>query len=234
MCKFLTVLLFSISAFAQKNVLVEYNAKIAPLEKQYKIPNLKEAFEYAMNNDDKLSFELLITKEGSKFKDISGMGSSESTYLDKILLSFSGYLGEVYNIKDDVYSHLPMMNSNTYKKTNKISGWKLTSETKEIDGYLCYKATNIKTVVNSVKTFEHPVTAWYCPKLPYSFGPNGYGNLPGLILELQVRNVVFGAKKIDLNSKLDFDMEFLKKAKIKTEEEINATIQKDFEAMQTK
>lgn len=228
------IYLFSFSIFGQKNIVIEYGAKISPLEVKFKMEKLNEALKYAMNNDDRLSFELLITKKGSKFKDISGMSSSVSTYPDKIALNFSGYLGEVFNIQDKVYTSFSIISSNTYKITEKTSGWILTTETKEINGYLCYKATNVNKVVNTVKTFEHPVIAWYCPKLPYSYGPNGYGNLPGLILELQVRNVVFGAKKIDLDSKLDFDTEFLKKAKIKTEEEINTSIEKEFESIRPK
>ena len=79
------------------------------------------------------------------------------------------------------------------------------------------------------KVFNHPVIAWYCPKLPYAFGPNTYGNLPGLILELQVRNVVYGVKKIDLNSDLTFDTAFLAKKTIITEEELNSRLQQDAE-----
>ena len=40
------------------------------------------------------------------------------------------------------------------------------------------------------------MTAWYCPKIPYGFGPKGYGLLPGLILELQERNILFGAYQV--------------------------------------
>ena len=63
-------------------------------------------------------------------------------------------------------------------------------------------------------TFNHPVVAWFCPDLPYSFGPNGYCGLPGLILELQIRNGVYGVKRIDFNTKDSFDMRELKGIKI--------------------
>jgi GLPGLI family protein len=91
-----------------------------------------------------------------------------------------------------------------------------------IDNYLCYKATNIFTVNNGEKIFNHPVIAWYCPKLPYPYGPIGYGNLPGLILELQVRNVVYGAKSIQINSNLRFDSKSLDKIKVLNEKELEA------------
>jgi GLPGLI family protein len=102
----------------------------------------------------------------------------------------------------------------------------LTNETKLIDNYLCYKATNIYKVTNDIKTFLHPVIAWYCPQIPYRYGPNGYSNLPGLILELQVRNVVFGAKVIKLDSELDFDLKFLDKIKILRGKEVDDAYEK--------
>ncbi len=53
-------------------------------------------------------------------------------------------------------------------------------------------------MVNSADFFRFPIIAWYCPQIPLSYGPNGYGALPGLILKLQVRNILFGVKTIDL------------------------------------
>ena len=111
------------------------------------------------------------------------------------------------------------------------SNWQLHDETKFIGDYLCYKATNVYRVENEVRVFNHPVVAWYCPKLPYNYGPNGYSNLPGLILELQERNVVFGATKIDLDSDLDFDAEFLKTVKTISEEDLNKKLQEEFEEL---
>ena len=57
--------------------------------------------------------------------------------------------------------------------------------------------------VNSKGKFVHPVIAWYCPEIPYKFGPAGYGGLPGMILELQEKNNVFGAIKIELKAPLE-------------------------------
>lgn len=51
-------------------------------------------------------------------------------------------------------------------------------------------------------------------------GPIGYGGLPGLILEIQVRNVTYGAIKIDVKSEKDFEIR-KDKMNIITEEELN-------------
>ena len=72
------------------------------------------------------------------------------------------------------------------------------TENKKIGNYSCYKAiTNKKTKNNN----SIPIIAWYCPELAYQFGPNGYGNLPGLIVELQIDNVIYGLKSINFDDK---------------------------------
>lgn len=106
-----------------------------------------------------------------------------------------------------------------------MTNWKITNESKKIDDYLCFKATGIYQVKNTIGTFDHTVTAWFCPSIPHSFGPIGYGGLPGLILELQVRKSWFGVDKIDFDSKETFsNEEFTKKEKI-SEEELNKILQ---------
>lgn len=77
--------------------------------------------------------------------------------------------------------------------------WLLSEETKLINNYLCYKATSTSVVVNSSGTFKFPIIAWYCPSIPFNYGPNGYNGLPGVILEFQERNISYGAIKIKLN-----------------------------------
>lgn len=77
--------------------------------------------------------------------------------------------------------------------------WQLSSETKVIDGYTCYKATT--SYVYETKTPENiSVIAWYCPTIPFHTGPNGYFGLPGLIMELNDKNAVFGLTKLSLSN----------------------------------
>lgn len=104
--------------------------------------------------------------------------------------------------KDSTYSLRPENDPDFGKiivLEDKNTKWELINETKIIDGYLCYKATSQLIRKNGENTFKFPIIAWYCPKIPIPFGPLGYGNLPGLILELQERNVLYGAKEIKFN-----------------------------------
>ncbi len=58
--------------------------------------------------------------------------------------------------------------------------WKLGTEQKDILGYTCTKATYQDTS----RTLE----AWFTPQIPVSGGPQLYGQLPGMILELNLND----------------------------------------------
>jgi len=55
--------------------------------------------------------------------------------------------------------------------------WKLKAESKKILGYDCKKAVMEKEKVT--------VEAWFTMQIPVASGPDGYGQLPGMILELK-------------------------------------------------
>ena len=61
----------------------------------------------------------------------------------------------------------------------RLMNWKLSDETKSINGYSCRKAIT----TNQRKL---PVEAWYTEQIPYAGGPENFGGLPGMILELNV------------------------------------------------
>lgn len=80
--------------------------------------------------------------------------------------------------------------------------WIITSESKHIDNYECYKATYSYEVTNAnKKVITRLITAWFAPSLPYAHGPKNFGGLPGLILELTYVNITFLATSIELYDK---------------------------------
>lgn len=92
------------------------------------------------------------------------------------------------------------------KRTGKVivneepkQDWTLSNETKVLDGHKCYKATTTAKYNDGFRKQEFIFTAWYTPEIPFSYGPIGYGGLPGLILELQTDKATFFAKKINLS-----------------------------------
>ncbi len=104
--------------------------------------------------------------------------------------------------------------------TLKAEPWKMTDETKKIMGFTCYKATRkIKQAQRSViRTFGGPannisdtaksqsapevkeieIIAWFTNDIITPAGPENFGQLPGLILELDFDNgsTVFTATEV--------------------------------------
>lgn len=71
--------------------------------------------------------------------------------------------------------------------------WDILSETKEIEGYKCYKAIGYREEFsakdNKIKIIRPEV--WFTPKIPSSFGPKGMDGLPGLVLEGKLSEMAY-------------------------------------------
>ena len=215
--KLIIIFLLSTSIYAQTNfVKVDYLLKIGYDEGFSNADALKDYYAKAQRGAELVHFDLQGNKTGSYFEMKETIQNEETRFA----ISFSGASSSYY-IEESSDNKVKYVNSNlgtyciNYKEKNE---WKLENESKYIDSYLCYKATSEQVVVNSAGTFKHPIVAWYCPSIPFSSGPNGYNGLPGLILELQVRNITWGASKIEL-SKEDTIIEKPTKGKLITEEE---------------
>lgn len=63
------------------------------------------------------------------------------------------------------------------------------------------------------------ITAWYTPMIPASHGPDEFGGLPGLILELSTNNTTILCTKVVLNPKEEVVIEVPSKGKEVTREE---------------
>ncbi|WP_299525780.1 GLPGLI family protein [Winogradskyella sp.] len=73
----------------------------------------------------------------------------------------------------------------------------LNEETKLINGYLCKKAIQKRAKANDTALTKKPeFTAWFCPEIPFSFGPERFHGLPGLVLECKSNIVKFKLEKI--------------------------------------
>lgn len=82
--------------------------------------------------------------------------------------------------------------------------WKITSETKKINGYTCYKATG---TLPNLGVIPDNFEAWFCPQINLPFGPYEFAGLPGLIFEVYNTNgkdLHWTLKKIEKNKTKDF------------------------------
>ncbi|MBU2928093.1 GLPGLI family protein [Winogradskyella psychrotolerans] len=94
-----------------------------------------------------------------------------------------------------------------YSNTSDVV-WEITKETKKIDVFLCLKATTkIKDKHYTKGIIEKDVVAWFCPEIPISLGPNNYGGLPGLIMELNEGLLTYYVKNVNLKPDFDIDIE---------------------------
>lgn len=93
--------------------------------------------------------------------------------------------------------------------------WKMTGETKQVLGYNCIKATTTDTVR------KREITAWFTDAVALSSGPSQYGQLPGLILEVDINNgeIVISAKKVEFKKLKKGELEAPKKGEKITEAE---------------
>jgi GLPGLI family protein len=169
-------------------------------------------------------FTLKFSSDKALFSETEKMYSdTEASNLGKVKIN---YLGRSLIKNDTIYSEGTSRSIGNYiSKKKVIKDWILLNETKLIGNYKCYKATCDDIVVNKINTFRHPIIAWYCPEIPFPFGPLGYGGLPGLILELQTKNGVYGAKKIQLNTD-GISIENLKAYRVLEIEKLNELIEK--------
>lgn len=124
--------------------------------------------------------------------------------------------------------------------------WELSSETKNIGNYTCYKATFSREVENvsmslvngeskEVKTKETKVTtAWYTLQVPISNGPSEYQGLPGLILEINDGTNLIVCTEIVLNPSESIKIDEPEKGKIVSQSEYNEIQREKNEEMMEK
>lgn len=104
---------------------------------------------------------------------------------------------------NDIEYYFDLPNAQRYEN-KKISGedilvnemtldWNIYNETKIIKGFKCQRAKAVQIFYSvdretgKTRTKEQPIEAWFTLEIPFSFGPENYGGLPGLILELSTQ-----------------------------------------------
>ena len=97
--------------------------------------------------------------------------------------------------------------------------WKMTGETKTILNHNCMKATATQTGPRMTMSMENGkmerkevmdtsvIVAWFASDIPVSAGPSEFqGQLPGLILEMDIANGRQVFKAVDIKGKADLAM----------------------------
>lgn len=211
-------LLFTSTFFSQNTCSVNYKVLAAggTFENNEDVKKFKSSQRYigideAIRN---INYELLIKNDESFFRLKPALNIN-----DKIAKTARNLVGtrSFYKKNKDIVHIITISNETFNVSFSENKPWILINESKIINNYLCFKATKEKLQRNKTSV---EVIAWYCPEIPISNGPKEFGNLPGLILEVQDGRFVFFANQINLTKNQEFDINKIK-GKILKEEEYN-------------
>ena len=165
-------------------------------------------------------YELEFTSHESIYKEVEKLDApgSGNSFVQMQVVNTDG--GDILyrNLKENRFTSQSEVFSKQFLIQDSIDRpeWKLHKETKNIGEYTCFKATftRMVNVMNSVRSNndensdpmeereeEQTVTAWYTPQIPIGHGPNQYGSLPGLIMEVGDGQETILCSKIILNPK---------------------------------
>lgn len=179
------------------------------------------------------TFTLNFTKDASIYTQNQELAKPQAKK-DKynVTITISGSADILYkNIAEKRFAKQTEISGKRFliKDELKNQDWKLTSETKNIGQYTCYKATRSREVermkfsTEEGKEKKEKVTintvAWYTPQIPISNGPAHYWGLPGLILEIQEGKQTIVCSEIVLNPSEKIVLEEPKKGKKVTQKE---------------
>jgi GLPGLI family protein len=149
-----------------------------------------------LNNANDVNYQLVFNNEESKYQKIKSMVNDANTSIN--LTEIAAGAGNVfyYNslTSENIYSNKGY--DELFLITQRSLNWHLTKEMKKVETYNCYKAVALND-----KSEKSDIVAWYTLDIPLSFGPKYYNGLPGLILELNTKQVFFKATKIKLSDK---------------------------------
>jgi GLPGLI family protein len=224
----------------------QWGARMSEVQKKQIMERLKNRLEktYILSFNKEESF----FKEDEKLDAISGatdswgknfaQGEQYKNVKTKTLVQNQEFYGKKFLVKD---------------KLQELK-WNMSSETKTIGKYSCFKATAL--VPTSELTWYNfswsnqrnnedreesgmseeaseeeqiemtEIEAWYTMSIPVSHGPSEYWGLPGLILEVSAGDTTMLCFKILMNPDEKSDIEAPKKGTIITKKEYQETIAK--------
>ena len=164
---------------SMKNMIPEFDVSKVELiftgnESMYRrIQEEEDIRETAGESGDRMVFRMRVGADNELYKNYTTMKSLERTELG----------AKKFIIEDSV----------------RIQNWKLdeSGETKQIKGYTCKKATATLAQRNT------PVVVWYTEQILCPSGPEGWGGLPGMILEVNMGDGEMIITAIDITDKAD-------------------------------
>jgi GLPGLI family protein len=193
-------LFFAFNFISAQSGTVEYAIRVHEIVNSDN-PEVKSILDKMVTLANKQEFELLFSTVGSSFKiveDMSGVTKYEKAMI-KVAKAANTTTFDIYYDQENDIQYSESDDGVVIKDTNSRKNWEITSESKTINDYLCYKALYKRNYIGRFGDARVDVIeAWFAPILPYRFGPKNYYGLPGLILELTDTKSTYLARRIDL------------------------------------
>ena len=172
-------------------------------KKSVRSTEMKDHFAEIANTLNEIEFSLFFTKSKSLFKAVEKLYSaSESAAAMALNISNGNNIYYKDTVEKEKITQTVFANQLfDIKRPYDEYEWAITSESKIISGYRCYKATcEIREYDRrrNIEIVSYP-EVWFAPELPYQYGPRGLDGLPGLVLEGKFSTgIYFYASKIEL------------------------------------
>ncbi|WP_066222284.1 GLPGLI family protein [Formosa haliotis] len=223
----LLILCFSVNyhfGIAQ-NGYAYYKKQLANDTKSVSDPQIKKAFRLLEEQE----YQLAFNGNGALFKKEKTLTTEQNPIITAYAEGFAQYSGQVYfNSKNKTITQQKEISGTTFLVQQQPIEWKLSKDTLKIDRYTCYKATATKTLETVEGPQKTQITAWYSPELPLSYGPDGYGQLPGLILQLEHNGVISTLKRLKFEANNPVTIDPPTKGKSISETDFNEMIKNAF------
>lgn len=203
-------LVVSTSSFSQKFNVANYSCLIhlsdATKQADMQFNLLSKAEDVA----DEANFRLEFNDETSAFYIDNDLEiDAMSLHMLKAITNTDGFYftkviddSVIKEINPTVYLEYTFGKEKILIKDSIFNNWEITSETKIINGYKCYKANYLRKRTQLNKEHLDKAIAWFCPEIPVSFGPTEFSGLPGLIFHLQAKEHSFVLKNITYEENL--------------------------------
>lgn len=166
----------------------------------------------------------------SKPNPMAGKGGMIITVSESSDILYKNLKDKRYTMETEVYGKAFLIKDSIRNKK-----WELSSETKNIGEYTCYKAVFKDSITTSTFTEDgkleevkkaRKTVVWYTPQIPTSNGPSDFGGLPGLILEVNEGDLTLICSKIVMNPKEAFEIKEPEKGKELTQEKFDKIMEK--------
>lgn len=193
-------ILFTTSMVAQKNDVSRVLYKKGfyhEVDEKSKNQDINKINDEITKMVDKIEYELIFNNNKSIYRIVNSL-KIENPLIYKLAagppIIFFNNLKNNFSIRN---TQTLGVSFNIKAEFNKYN-WTITKEKKKIGNYVCYKATCEYLEYNPVTKTHNKFSpeVWFTPEIASPYGPEGFGGLPGLILEATLNGQTYYVAKL--------------------------------------